>query len=74
MPLAWRDDRQQNMRRAGFPDEDTVTGDARLPPRPFRLARIRIDVEMREIAARDVKPQVLTAEQLATGNNSMVIA
>jgi hypothetical protein len=58
--------RQQDMRRAISVDEDTIAGDARMFRCTFRLARIRVDIEMREIAARDVEPQPMAGhEQVA---------
>src|SRR5439155_20916150 len=63
--MARRNDRQQEVRGAGALGEDAVAGDARLLPRAFRLARIGVDVEMREIAARYVEPQAVpTPEQI----------
>jgi hypothetical protein len=53
MPLARRDDWQQDVRGSGGLGEDALAGDARLQPSAFRLAGIRVDVEMREIAARE---------------------
>ena len=53
------------MRRAGSFHEDTVAGDAWLPPLAFRLTGIRVDVEMRKVAARYVEPKpVAAAEQI----------
>jgi len=43
------------VRRAARLDEDTVAGDAGLQPLAFRLDRIRVDVEMREVAAGKVE-------------------
>jgi hypothetical protein len=59
MPLARRDDWHQDVRGSGCLGKDAIAGDARLLPRPFRLAGIRVDVEMREIAARYVEPQAV---------------
>ena len=57
------------MRRVG---KDPVSGDARVLHRAFGLARIRVDVEMREVAARDVEAQpVLAGQGLGTKNSLM---
>src|SRR5271170_1035204 len=54
------------MRRSRRVDKDPVMSEARMPHRAFWLARIRIDVEMRKVAARDVETQpVASAEQVA---------
>src|SRR5437762_11853491 len=65
MLVARRDDRQQEVRGVGRLNENPVASDARLLPRPFRFAGIRIDIEMGEIAARYVEPQAVpSAEQI----------
>src|SRR3954469_10613730 len=60
---AWRNHRQQDMRRARGGCEDAVAGRARMTLRAFRLARIRVHVEMRKVAARYVEPQTVTAAE-----------
>ena len=58
-----RDDGQQDVRRAGCLDKDAVSGDAGLTPFGFRLAGVRVDVEMRKVGARYVEPHVVSAAE-----------
>src|SRR6516225_9342883 len=49
-----RNNRKDDVRRMRRVGKDPVSGDARMLHRALRPARIRVDVEMREVAARDV--------------------
>jgi hypothetical protein len=47
-------------------DKNPIVGNTRMLHRAFWFARIRVDIEMREVAARDVETQlVAAAEQVA---------
>ena len=73
--LVRRNDWQQDVRGSGGIGEDAVAGDARVLPLAFRLARIRVDVEMGKLLLEMSSLRRCPRQnRLAIGNSSMVIA
>src|SRR5271165_2077407 len=65
-PTRSRDHRKDDVRRVRRVGKDLVSGDARAVHRTFALSRIRVDVKMREVAARNVEAQPVARDEKIT--------
>src|SRR6266705_1858356 len=63
-----RDERQYHMRRTTCVHENRVASDPPAEPGALGRAGIRVDIEMREVAGRDIDPDAVAAfEQVCGG-------